>query len=105
MEPAAEYRRLFESSDVHVRTTALMRLACCLRKQGRVKDAIGTYALLSALAGGLSPLLPCNPACETSATRDERQARDRFAAYRTTRERFAQTAPRISPSEELEDLR
>ncbi len=46
---AAEFRKLARSSDIGVRAAALMRLARCLRKQGRIEDALGTYAELAAL--------------------------------------------------------
>jgi signal transduction histidine kinase len=48
---AAEYRKLARSSDIGMRGAALMRLARCLRKQGRIEDAISIYAELATLGG------------------------------------------------------
>jgi len=46
---AAGYRLLAGASDARVRAGALMGLARCLRKQGKLEEALGTYAVLSTL--------------------------------------------------------
>ena len=46
---AESYRRLASSKDQRVRAAALMRLARCLRKQQRFRDALAVYETLAAM--------------------------------------------------------
>lgn len=51
IQASASYRRVAASSDRRLRAAALVGLARCLRRQGRIQDALAVYAELAGLGG------------------------------------------------------
>ena len=119
---AIAYRVLVSSSDVRVRAGALMRLARCLRKQGRLRSAADAYAELASVgdarvAGVPAALLAAHERIGLWGSLGDRAAADRDAAFlsgalaegrflidRATFDFYRMAVPSVAVSAEAERL-